>query len=204
MQWTEETKQAYLRTHNRKITVIRGLPGAGKSTYARNKWPDALLLEGDQYYTWPDNTYLFGENKMWSNEYVTMMVNKAAELGVPHIVVTCTSPDLRTAAQIFSIAKQYRYDTDLIWLECSDGDAATYGELTSHNVPEEVIKSMQDKWITVERARKLYPASRFPDEQIIRRFFDKKSTFKIGCSYRKTSHYPQWFKEKLKHGDMVR
>ena len=192
------------RFPERQITVIRGLPGSGKSTYARNMWPDAFIVEGDQYYTWSDNVYRFGEGRFRSDDFVVNMVMYAAQFEAPHIVVTCTSPDLDTVGRIFGLAAEYHYKPVLIWLEYNGADLKTYCECTRHHVPEDVIQSMQDKWVDATTAKKEgWPcASLVPDEVLMVRYAHGPD-----CRmphYRKTRKYPKWYMEKLKHGDMVR
>ena len=184
------------RFPERQITVIRGLPGSGKSTYARNMWPDAFIVEGDQYYTWSDNVYRFGENRFRSDDFVVNMVMYAAKMEAPHIVVTCTSPNLDTACRIFGLAAEYHYKPVLIWLEYNGADLKTYCECTRHHVPEDVIQSMQDKWIAGAWAKETWNCGKIlPDEVLLVRYAHGPD-----CRmphYRKTRKYPKWYMEKL-------
>lgn len=46
------------------LTIIRGLPGSGKTTTARTQYPDAVLCEADQFFTDDDGTYRFDPKRL--------------------------------------------------------------------------------------------------------------------------------------------
>ena len=41
------------------LYIIRGVPGSGKSTYARNRFPESDIAEADNYFVRPDGRYDF-------------------------------------------------------------------------------------------------------------------------------------------------
>lgn len=43
----------------KNLVIIRGVPGVGKSTYAGENYPEHVLIEADQYFLRPDQTYDF-------------------------------------------------------------------------------------------------------------------------------------------------
>ena len=99
-----------------KLTLIRGLPGSGKSTMAKKMWP-FVHLEADMFFTDERGNYRFDASKIadahgWCQhecrEYLEMgadvvvsntftrkwemqpYIDMATELGIPYEVVTAT------------------------------------------------------------------------------------------------------------------
>lgn len=130
----------------RTVTIIRGLPGAGKTTYAQKMWPGSLLLEGDQYYMTDKNEYKFGEGLLGnSTDYVRLMLTTALSVKIKNVIVTLTSPDGYSANEFARIAKAHGYDVRRVWIDFNDGNT----NQNRHNVPKEVIESMKAKWVMI-------------------------------------------------------
>lgn len=47
-----------------KVIVMRGISGAGKSTWVREHYPDAVIASADDFFRQPDGTYAFDETKL--------------------------------------------------------------------------------------------------------------------------------------------
>ena len=128
---------------HRQVTIIRGLPGSGKSTYAKKLFPGSLLLEGDQAFTDAYGYYNFQPKRCNPVKYVRFMLSGALMCGVPHVVITCTSPDGK-AIEAYKAEANYRgYKVNLIWIDFNNGDTS----LNKHAVPADVIEHMKSRWI---------------------------------------------------------
>jgi len=49
---------------NTELVIIRGLPGAGKTTYAKKYFPTYVYLDADMYHTQPNGEYVFDMSKI--------------------------------------------------------------------------------------------------------------------------------------------
>ena len=150
-------------------TFIRGLPGSGKTTYARKAFPDSLLIECDQMAAHPDGSYRFGTSKCSSEKYIKTMLKTAYKLGLHHVVVTCAHPGL-PLKKIIEFAKKYS-KVRVAWLDYNNGDTSK----NDHKVPEEVLEAMKNDWYLIN------------GETFIRRLDDDWRPYvMVECA-------PQWF-----------
>lgn len=150
------------------VIIIRGLPGAGKTHFARDQYPGALLLEGDQYFITPEGLYKFGEGKLSnSTEYVKIMLKAALETGIKTVVITGTSPDGTTAKEYAKIARHYGHTVKYIWIDYDNGNT----NQNRHGVPSDVINKMKNAWQPIKGEmimKRTAPLSNFTDTLIVR------------------------------------
>ena len=159
------------------LTIIRGLPGVGKTFLAHRDYPGSLLLEGDQYYMTPTNSYEFGKGLLRSSsEYVRLMLSTALSVEIKNVVITLTSPDGKRAKEYADIAKSFGHKVRFFWLEY-EGLARTV-----HAVPDEVIDKMKENWRPIR------------GETMILRKADPTIFDRENCSYKVMKEYPKWYK----------
>lgn len=117
-----------------KLTVIRGLPGSGKSTYAKKNY-DCLILENDMFQI-IDGKYL------WSAEGTKRAVDlcvKIADMALANgsdVVIANTFTKKKYVYCFFNIAKKYGAEFEVIRMDNDFGNI--------HNVPDATLKSMKD------------------------------------------------------------
>lgn len=118
-----------------KLYLIRGLPGSGKSTYAKGL--HALHLEADQYHV-RDGRYQFNPSKVKAgHEWCHAMVKNALGLGID-VAVSNTFTQKWEMAPYLEMAKAFGATVEVITMR------GNYGSV--HGVPEDVIKRMADRW----------------------------------------------------------
>ena len=66
------------------VRIVRGQPGAGKSTFARKMWPGVLLLENDMFHM-HSNEYEFSGKRQdqainWCIDLANLTVSKGADV----------------------------------------------------------------------------------------------------------------------------
>lgn len=126
------------------LYLLRGLPGAGKSTLAKSICSgkeSALHFEADQYFTSPGGTYNFDPVKIkQAHEYCKQSTLHAMVDGVKDIVVSNTFTQGWEMEAYYKMAEDQGYDVFSIVVENRHG-----GE-NIHSVPKETIKRMADRF----------------------------------------------------------
>lgn len=127
-----------------KLIIVRGLPGSGKSTFAKKyfSYPDFLHYEADQFFTAPDGTYHYNKAEInKAHEWCYAQVFNTLINGRFNVCVSNTFTRLEFIKRYLDIRKQE---------DCNDISAeihemlGTYGSI--HNVPEADMKKMKKAW----------------------------------------------------------
>ncbi len=117
------------------LNLIRGLPGSGKSTYAKSLC--ALHLEADMYFM-RDWTYQFDSAKIKdAHKWCQHATKLAMETGMD-VTVSNTFCTRREIQPYLDLAKTYGYKVNLVEMKNQ------YGSI--HNVPETVLDNMKARW----------------------------------------------------------
>ncbi len=119
------------------ITLVRGLPGSGKSTYAKTL--GIRHLEADMFHVQnATGVYLFNPalvpaSHLWCREETEATI----KAGLP-VVVSNTFTRVHEMRMYFNIAKIYGVPVTVVQM---NGD---YG--STHNVPQHVLDDMRNRW----------------------------------------------------------
>lgn len=143
-----------------RLTIIRGLPGCGKSTFVAKTWPTAVIaplavdnktpriLSADQFFTnWKTGGYCWnpkdlGEAFAWE----TVQLVQAMRDGVPEIIRDNTHSRIWEYRVAGELAEVFGYEVriiDLFDCGCCDDELAYRG---IHNVPAHIIANMRERW----------------------------------------------------------
>ena len=123
---------------NNRLVLVRGLPGSGKSTYAKSYFNGHIHLEADMYFVQPDGSYdwaaeRLGKAHSWCFETTKIMLNNGYD-----VVVSNT----------FTMLKELNPYIELA--DCNDIQCAVFrmaSEYNSiHNVPQVVIEKMRSRF----------------------------------------------------------
>jgi len=121
------------------LLIIRGLPGAGKSTLAEALNIRAVCTADDWYvrngiYKW--NYMTIGEAHDWCKR----KCRRFMQVGVERIIIANTSITARAIEPYFDMAKEFDYKVFSIILE------NRLSMKNIHNVPEETLENMKNKF----------------------------------------------------------
>ena len=118
-----------------RLTLIRGLPGSGKSTFAKSM--NAVHVEADQYF-YIDGVYVFDPSKLAAAH--SQCLDKAVEAlkSGKSAVVANTFTTLREMTPYLEVAHEY------------GATVAVLNMLTQyegvHNVPQAIVDRMKARW----------------------------------------------------------
>ena len=127
----------------KNLYIVRGLPGSGKSTLAKSL--GGTHFEADMFFM-KDGEYKFDMTKIkdahnWCQNSVNsaMILNNTAGLNET-IVVSNTFTQEWEMKPYIELAEQYDYRVFSIVVE------NRHGGINEHNVPEEVLTKMRDRF----------------------------------------------------------
>jgi len=130
------------------LILLRGLPGAGKSTFANHIWNDYAICEADKYFVDEETgTYLFNARDLpkahnWCKFQVEtrMKDNQNNPQFYPEIVVSNTFTQEWEFKDYYELAEKYGYTVfSLIVENRHDG-------MNTHGVPKEKLEQMRERF----------------------------------------------------------
>jgi len=129
------------------LTLIRGLPSSGKSTFANFIWDDYVIFEADKFFM-VDGEYKFDSSKLkeahaWCLDQVKSKMEENKESQgryYPEITVANTFTQEWEMKPYIDLANQYEYTLFTIIVENRHGNSSV------HNVPEETIEKMKKRF----------------------------------------------------------
>ncbi len=131
------------------LYIVRGIPGSGKSTFAKKLvGEDFLVFEADKYFVNQDNgKYEFDISKIkdahkWCQNLVEncMKDNMINNQYYPEIAVSNTFTQEWEMEPYMELAKKYGYTVFTIIVE------NRHGGVNQHNVPDEVLNKMRERF----------------------------------------------------------
>jgi predicted kinase len=120
------------------IIICRGIPGAGKSTFAHTL--SKAVCCADDYFANGDEYRWFDDKIDIAHAWCERKCERFMKIGISKIVVANTSTTQKEMQPYFNLAKQYGYKTFSIIVENRHGNKSV------HNVPEESLQKMRDRF----------------------------------------------------------
>ena len=129
------------------LILLRGLPGAGKSTFANLIWNTYAICEADKFFYDEKGNYNFNSDKLkqaheWCRSEVELRMedNQKNPQYYPEIVVSNTFTQEWEMKPYFDLAKKYDYKIFSIIVE------NRHGSTNVHDVPDDKLKKMRDRF----------------------------------------------------------
>lgn len=144
----------------KKLVILRGLPGCGKSTYIRDNYPGAtpyslapkgwetVVVSGDHYFTdFATGEYAFDISMAGAAHQQAMsQCLRAMHKEVPTILVDNTNTRAWEWAHYLTMVEVFGYEVEVIDLFDGGATDEELAERGIHNVPLEFIQRMRMRW----------------------------------------------------------
>jgi predicted kinase len=122
------------------LYIVRGVPGSGKSTFAKSICPDYYICEADTF-MYEDGVYKFSPTKLKeAHKFCQDRVNNLMVLECPRIVVSNTFTREWEMEAYFEMAKIHDYTVFTLIVE------NRHGGMNEHGCPEEDVQKMRDRF----------------------------------------------------------
>ena len=133
---------------SRVLILLRGVPGAGKSTFAQHMWSDHVIFEADKFFIDSAGDYRFDATRLreahaWCRAQVqAAMEQNHLTLGqhYPEIIVSNTFTQEWEMEAYLELAKQFDYQVVSLIVE------NRHGGQNVHGVPEDKVQAMRDRF----------------------------------------------------------
>ena len=129
------------------LVLLRGLPGSGKSSFAKHMWSDFVICEADQFFYDSEGNYNFNPSKLKdAHKYCRdkvetfMSDNEKNPQFYPEIVVSNTFTREWEMDEYFKLAKKYDYQIVSLIVE------NRHGNKNVHGVPDSKIEEMRNRF----------------------------------------------------------
>ncbi len=129
------------------LVLMRGLPGSGKSHYARSNFPYAIILSTDEYFTVCGQYFFDPQQLGLAHEWNQWRAQKVMEAEHSVVVIDNTNTRQWEMAAYKKLAQKYGYEVEIHKSDASwrDDPIACHQKQT-HGVPLEVIQNMVERW----------------------------------------------------------
>jgi predicted kinase len=132
---------------NKILTLVRGLPGSGKSTFANLITNEFSICEADKFFYDKEGNYNFDATKLreaheWCREQVEIRMkdNGVNPQFYPEIVVSNTFTQKWEMEAYYKLAEQYGYKVFSIIVE------NRHEGVNQHGVPAEKLEQMKNRF----------------------------------------------------------
>lgn len=123
-----------------RVIVLRGIPGSGKSTYAAQHHPCAVVCSADAWFVGADGMYRFDPRQLPQAHQACMRrFLEALQAGAPEIVVDNTATSAIEVAPYVLVGEALGAEVEIVTIRAAP--EAAYARQT-HGVPSEAFAGM--------------------------------------------------------------
>lgn len=121
----------------RKVTILRGPSGVGKSTWAKSSHPEARILSTDDLFLNEAGEYEWDVTKLSEYHWTTLSrFIRAVRHRVPHVIVDNTNCSLWEIAPYIEASELASYRVEVLaWIPETVAELKVVAERSGHGVP---------------------------------------------------------------------
>ena len=129
------------------VTIMRGLPGSGKTHWVRTNKPQAKVVSADLFFMdgfeYKYDSRRLGEAHNWCLRQYIQLLNIYTLGGDLDIVVDNTNTGVFEIAPYYRLAEVFGFDVGIVWIQSS---TLVCMARNTHGVPPVSIQSMANKF----------------------------------------------------------
>ena len=132
----------------KKLVILRGCSGSGKSTVAKSLPSPKVICSADQYFLDSDGHYNFDPKQLHlAHTFCRGMCKGAMEAEANLVIIDNTNIQRRDYVVYITLAKQYGYDVEEVVVgEFDEASVETYAARNTHGVPKATIQKMAQRF----------------------------------------------------------
>ena len=122
----------------KELALIRGIPGSGKSTFAKEAFQSYDHFEADMWFTNQNGDYCWNPHQIpWAHQWCQNMARRSMFFR-NNVVVSNTFVKIWSLNKYFELAKEFGYNVTVYRM------AKEYKSV--HNIPEETLVKMKNEF----------------------------------------------------------
>jgi len=126
---------------NKILYIVRGVPGAGKSTFAKSISPEDCICEADMFLYDDNGAYIFTPTRLKEAHAKCQERAKSLMLkGYPRVVVSNTFTREWEMEAYIKMAQEYGYSVITLIIE------NRHGGINEHGCPEVDVQKMRNRF----------------------------------------------------------
>jgi predicted kinase len=147
-----------MKPEEKRVIIMRGLAGSGKSTYVKNNYPNAAVCSADNFFYDEEGNYNYDRFKIGeAHSQCQIEFAMLVRAGQPEIVVDNTNSQQWEYRIYEVLAKLDGYDVKIVEKSCNNENTLIrFIRRGLHGVPRKNVEDMWSRWETDDRAQFVY------------------------------------------------
>lgn len=130
------------------MMILRGVPGAGKSTWATRNFPEAVVCSADHFFVDATGVYRFNPRLLGeAHGSCARRCIESMQAGAPVIVVDNTATTTMEVSPYVLLAQAFGYEAEVVTFLVDPAKAAARN---THGVPEVSVHAMDARLRSAE------------------------------------------------------
>ena len=124
-----------------EVVILRGVPGSGKSTFARKLTQRENICEADEFMVDNDGNYDFNPTRLgYCHDQCFEKFKRLLVLGTPTVINANTNTQVKEFKAYVKLAESMGYKVTFLIVENRHGNSSVHG------VPDDKLQVMRDRF----------------------------------------------------------
>lgn len=152
--YQQRTNGLVWMTTKKTVTVLRGLPGSGKSTYAKKHHRDGVICSADSFFLDEHGHYRFQKSRIGDahqhclNQFINAVLKDEID-----VVVDNTNTCHWEYEKYVLLAKKYGYTISIVRMHADPSQLGSLVTRNVHNVDKRTMRQMFERFEDDPRER---------------------------------------------------